>query len=328
MKIKKVFILIIFLCLFLGACTLENKQKNKTVRLCEVTRSVFYAPQYVALELGYFKENGLDISLNSADGSDKAMTAVLAHQADIALLGSAAALSVCSQGKESCPVLFSQITKKDGSFIVGRNNENFSFENLKGKEVIAGRRGGVPEMVFEHILKKLGVYKDVKINKSIKFELMGAAFGRGIGDYVCLFEPTASTLKKEKSFYILKPLSSECENISYTAYCAMPDYIKENPEVIRAFTNAIYKAQVWIKTHSAGEISKLIIPYFVDCSPEILTSCIENYISCDVWCENPVIKEKELDFLEDIMLQAGELKEKIDFNRLVENKFAYESLGS
>lgn len=330
MKIKKTK-LIIYLALLLTIVLIfalfsQKKEKNydNTIKLSEVTRSVFYAPQYVALKLGFFKENGLEVKLSSAEGSDKAMTALLAHQADVALLGTSSVISVKSQGKENCPLLFSQLTKKDGSFLVGRS-ENFSWKDLKGKQVIAGRRGGVPEMVFEHILRKLNLFGEVTLLTNIKFDLMGIAFSRGVGDYVCLFEPTASILKEEKSLYILKSLGKECENISYTGYCATPEYIKSNPEKIKAFTQAIRKAENWVHTHSAKEISEAIAPYFIDCSPDILEKCIENYLECDVWCNEPSFKENEFNLLENIMTDAGELENKVEFGEIIENKFALNS---
>lgn len=323
MKIKfcKYFILAAILSLVLTSCLHKNESKMKTVKLSEVTRSVFYAPQYVALELGFFKENGLEIKLNSAEGSDKTMTAILSRRADIGLLGTSAVLSVKSQGKENCPVLFSQLTQRDGSFLVGRT-QNFKWNDLKGKSVIAGRKGGVPEMVFEHILKEKGIYGEVKLLNNIKFDLMGIAFSRGVGDYVCLFEPTAQTLKIQESLFILESLGANCEKVSYTGYCCTPEYMQENPDVVRAFSHAVFKAEKWVKTHSAEEIADVIMPYFVSCSKEILTNSVENYLSCDVWCEEPSFKENEFELLEKIMIQAGELEEKVKFNEVVENKFA------
>ena len=323
LKIKfcKYFILLAILSLILTSCLHKNESKMKAVKLNEVTRSVFYAPQYVALGLGFFEENGLEIKLNSAEGSDKTMTAILSRQADIGLLGTSAVLSVKSQGKENCPVLFSQLTQRDGSFLVGRN-ENFKWDDLKGKSVIAGRKGGVPEMVFEHILKEKGIFDEVTLLNNIKFDLMGIAFSRGVGDYVCLFEPTAQVLKNEKSLFILESLGASCEKISYTGYCCSPEYMQENPEVIKSFANAIFKAEKWVKTHSAEEIADVILPYFISCSKEVLVNSLENYLSCDVWCEEPAFQENEFELLEKIMMQAGELEEKVAFKDVVENKFA------
>jgi len=309
--------------LFLTACSKSGSSGKETIRLNEVTRSVFYAPQYVALELGYFDEYSLNVKLTCAEGSDRTMTALLSKQADIGLLGSAATISVRSQGKEECPIIFSQLTQRDGSFLVGRS-ENFQWSDLKGKKIIAGRRGGVPEMVFEYILKEKGfnLQSDLTLLTNIQFNLMGIAFSRGIGDYVCLFEPTASLLQKEKSLYILKSLGTECDKVLYTCYCASREYINKNPKVIQSFTNAIYKAQVWVCDHSAEEIAKVILPYFVDSSLEMLTRCIQNYIDSDVWCKNPIVDRSAFVNMQNIMIEAGELENQIDFNELIENCFA------
>lgn len=296
------------------------------MRLNEVTRSVFYTPQYVAMELGYFKDYALDVRLISAEGSDKTMTALLSHQADIGLLGSSAAINVKSQGKEKSPIMFAQLTQRDGSFLVGRD-QNFDWNDLKGKEIIAGRKGGVPEMVFEYILKSKGfdITKDITLLNNIQFNLMGIAFSRGVGDYVCLFEPTASLLMKEKSLYILKSLGAECKEMPYTCYCSLPEYLESNPKTIQDFTNAIHKAQKWVKSHSAKEIAEVIATYFVDASPELLESCIQNYLKNDVWCETPCINESSFELMQEIMTQAGELDTKVNFDDLVTNKFALNS---
>ena len=322
-KPKYIFFLFFILISFLTSCSLQNNSGEKTVRLNEVTRSVFYAPQYVALELGYFKECSLDVRLSCAEGSDRTMTAILARQADIGLLGASAAMHVRSQGKEKCPVIFAQLTQRDGSFLVGRSPD-FKWDDLRGKEIIAGRRGGTPEMVLEHILKSKGfdTQNDLTLLTNIQFNLMGIAFSRGVGDYVCLFEPTASLLAKEKSFCILKSLGMECEKLLYTGYCSSPEYIESNPDTIQNFTNAIHKAQVWVKNHTAKEIAQVIMPYFVDASPELLTSCIENYLKNDVWCESPWVNQEAFESMQEIMIEAGELDKRVNFEELVVNQFA------
>lgn len=322
-------ILLFFSLIFLNACSnKKSESKNKLVRLNEVTRSVFYAPQYVAIELGYFKDYSLDVKLTSAEGSDRTMTSILSGQADIGLLGTSSVISVYNQGKENYPIIFSQLTQRDGSFLVGRES-NFKWEDLKGKSIIAGRKGGVPEMTLEYILKNKGfnLKNDVILLNNIQFNLMGIAFSRGVGDYVCLFEPTATLFQKEKSFYILKPLGLECNPISYTAYCASQKYIKENPEIIQSFTNAIYRAQIWMQNHTAEEIAKTILPYFVDVSLDLLTECVRNYISSQVWCSSPLIEYSSFELMQEVMREAGELEKKVEFNILINNKFAESSIS-
>lgn len=319
----------IFFMTFLTSCSDNSESGLKKVKLNEVTRSIFYAPQYVAMGLGYFRELGIDLDLKSGEGSDKTMTAVLSSQADIGLLGSSAVISVYSQGKEDCPLMFSELTQRDGSFLVGRTPQ-FEWEDLRGKEIIAGRKGGVPEMVLEYILSKRGIkpHEDVKLLNNIQFNLMGIAFSRGIGDYVALFEPTASTLVHEKGFYILKPLGAECEKVTYTCYCCSKKYMENNPDIVRNFTLAIYKAQIWLKTHDAEETAKVIAPYFVDADVNMLTLCVENYLKSDVWCDNPIIDQEPFNLMQEIMIHAGELESKVDFNKVVENRYAVDSVKS
>lgn len=323
-KAIEIFILFIF-SISVSSCSQNSNTDIFKIRLNEVTRSVFYAPQYVALGLNYFKDENLDIELITADGSDKTMTAVLSSQADIGLLGTSSVISVYKQGKKDCPVLFAGITQRDGSFLVGRNSE-FTWEDLRGKEIIAGRKGGVPEMVLEYILSGKGfdIRSDLKLLNNIQFNLMSIAFSRGTGDYVALFEPTASTLVKEKHFYILNALGEECEKIAYTGYCCSKSYLESNKNVVKKFVKAIYKAQKWIKSHTAQETAKLIAPYFVDSDEILLTECVGNYLKHDVWCQNPEVSKESFDLMQEIMIKAGELDSKVDFDNIVNTKLCKE----
>ncbi|MGN1043379.1 MAG: ABC transporter substrate-binding protein [Acutalibacteraceae bacterium] len=325
MKKLLVFISAFFMLCFQGCKLNTFESKVKKVKLNEVTRSIFYAPQYVAMELGYFKEENIDIELVTGEGSDKTMTSILSSQADIGLLGSSSVISVCEHGKEHCPMIFAQLTKKDGSFLVGREN-NFDWNDLRGKRIIAGRKGGVPEMVFEYILKSKGfdINKDLVLLNNIQFNLMGMAFSRGVGDYVLLFEPTSSTLIKEKGFYKLKSLGKECQNMVYTCYCASEEYINNNPQTIFKFTRAIYRAQLWVASHSADEIANLILPYFIDLDYNLAKECVKNYLESEVWSSTPVINPEEFDLIQDVMIQAGELGAKIDMKKLVNNNYSME----
>lgn len=328
-KIKLVFItLLVFVVVISMSSCYYNQNKNnlKKIKISEATRSIFYAPQYVAISLGLFEKEGLEIELTTSEGSDKAMTAVLSKHSDIGLMGSEMIAYVYNEGKENFPIIFSQLTKRDGSFIVGRD-ENFSWDSLKGKSVISGRKGGLPEMVFKHVLKKNGIIpnKDVKLLNNIKFELMGGAFLGGVGDYVTLFEPIASSFEHEKNCKVLKSVGSECGEITYTCYCSSQDYIKNNKETIKKFTKALYKSQIWIHQHDSKEVAERILPYFVNIDKSLLEESLERCVKVDVWSRTPVIKKEDFDLMQEIAIEASELKTKVDFNKIVDNQYAFEA---
>ena len=226
--------------------TKDNRNTLQTINVSEVTRSVFYAPQYVAINNGYFEERGLKIELSTGQGADAVMTSVLANQVQIGFAGPEASIYVYNEGKEDYTEVFAQLTKKDGSLLVSRTDEeNFSWENLKGKTVIPGRKGGVPYMTLEYVLKKNGINPetDVVLDDSIKFDLMAGAFTAGNADYVTLFEPTASLTEQEGKGYVVASVGEEAGEIPYTAYFAKKSYIETNEEIIQNFTDAIYEGQ-------------------------------------------------------------------------------------
>lgn len=331
MKKMKNFIILncilIFSVMFLTACTHKNNTENIKVRLNEVTRSIFYTPQYVALSKNFFKDENLEIELSTSDGSDKVMTSLLASQADIGLIGTSSIISVIEQGCENHPIAFAELTRRDGSFLVGRKND-FRWENLKNKEIIAGRKGGVPEMVLEYVLKKHGLTpnQDVKLLNNIQFNLMSVAFSRGIGDYVALFEPVASRIISEKNLFTLIDIAQECDPIPYTCYCASKKYIQGNPKIIEKFTIAIYKAQKWVQNHSSKEIAEEISKFFIDFDFDSLCKCIDKYKAIGVWSENPLITAAQFNTLQEIMISAGELKNAANFMETVNNTWAEKAM--
>ncbi|MCR4436435.1 MAG: ABC transporter substrate-binding protein [Clostridiales bacterium] len=295
------------------------------VRLNEVTHSVFYAPQYVALGQGFFKEEGLEIELTNGQGADKVMTAVLSGQSDIGLAGPEASIYVYNEGKEDYAVVFAQLTKRDGSFLMGRKAEpDFQWSSLRGKNIIGGRKGGVPEMTLEYVLKKNGLVpgKDVEVDTSVQFALMAGAFTGGQGDYVTLFEPTASLLEKEGKGYILASIGRESGEIPYTAYFAKKSYIEKNKAVIQKFTNAIYKGQLWVDSHTPEEVAKVLMPYFPDTDEGILTTVAKRYKEQDAWNKDPVLKKESLDLLQKVMQEADQLKEKAPYDKIVDTSYA------
>ncbi len=302
----------------------------KQVKVNEVTRSVFYAPQYVAISNGFFKEYGLDIELSTGQGADAVMTAVLSNGCDIGFAGPEASIYVYNEGKEDYAQVFAQLTKRDGSFLVARTNtNNFSWQDLKGKTVIPGRKGGVPYMTLEYVLKKNGINpsKDLILDDSIKFDLMAGAFASGNADYVTLFEPTASSSEAQGKGYIVASVGKEAGEIPYTAYFAKKSYITENEHVIQDFTNAIYKGQKWVASHSSAEIAEKIQGFFPDSDLETLTAAIQSYKDIDAWNSTPILKEEAFNRLQEVMTMAGELKNSAPYDKIINNSFAEKAVN-
>lgn len=336
-KVKKVIIIAIVLILIvsIGVTTIVLKNKNNqnqgvtTIQLNEVTRSVFYAPQYVAISQGFFKELGIDLEITTGQGADKVMTAVLANQSDIGLAGPEASIYVYNEGKEDYTEVFAQLTKKDGSFLVSKTKDtNFKWSDLKGKTVIPGRKGGVPYMTLEYVLKKNGLdpKKDLVLDDSIKFDLMAGAFSGGNADYVTLFEPTATMTQNAGKGYIVASVGEASGEIPYTAYFAKKSYIEKNSDVIQKFTDAIYKGQVWVKEHSAKEIAEAIQKFFPDTQIDLLAKVIQSYIDIDAWKETPVLQEESYNLLQTVMEEAGELKQRAPYNKVVNNSYAEKAI--
>lgn len=326
---KKLLILLAAVMSFTLVFSGCSKQELVKVRLNEVTHSVFYAPQYAAISLGFFKEQGLEIELTNGGGADKVMTAVLSGQSDIGFSGPEASIYVYNEGKEDYSVVFAQLTKRDGQFLMGRKAEpDFKWSNLKGKNIIGGRKGGVPEMTLEYVLKKNGLTpgKDVNVDTTVQFNLMAGAFTGGQGDYVTLFEPTASAMEKEGKGYILASLGKDSGEIPYTAYFAKKSYIEKNKEIIQKFTNALYKGQLWVDSHTPEEIVKVIKPSFPDTDEGILVKVAKNYKDYDAWNKDPVLKKESLDLLQKVMQEAGELKKTADYDKVVNTEYAKKAI--
>ncbi len=300
-------------------------EEAKLIKVNEVTRSVFYAPQYVAINQGFFKENGIDIELSTGQGADAVMTAVLSNQCDIGFAGPEASIYVYNEGKEDYCQVFAQMTKKDGSFLVARNDtDNFSWQDLKGKTIIPGRKGGVPYMTFEYVLRKNGLNPstDLVLDDSIKFDLMAGAFSSGSADYVTLFEPTASATEEQGKGYIVASVGEASGEIPYTAYFAKKSYIANNEDTIQKFTNAIYKGQKWVKEHSSKEIAEAIKSFFPSTDVDQLATAVQSYMDIDAWNETPVLKKEAFDRLQEVMTQAGELQQSAPYDKIINNKYA------
>ena len=325
MKFRRIIAL--FLCvlsLFLIGC--DRKTELRELKLNEVTRSVFYAPLYAAVSKGFFEEEGLKISIETGGGSDKSMTALLAGEADVALMGPETVVYVATQGKEDCPVVIGQLTKRDGSFLVSREDErdSFSWENLKGKSIIGGRRGGMPLMTLEYVLKQHGLEpgKDVEVIDSIQFNLMAGAFEGGTGDYVTLFEPTATNMEKAGKGYITANIGLESGEVPYTAFMMTRKMLKNEPETAEKFLKALYKAQQWVKKASDNEIAVAIEPFFPDTDIKSLEIVAKSYRETDSWMYDPIMTEDSYERLLDIISSAGELERRPNMNEIVDNSFA------
>lgn len=325
-KLSIIVSILIITLLTLGGC---GSKDLTNIKLAEVTHSIFYAPQYVAINEGFFKEEGLNVELINTKGADKTMAAVLSNEADIGFMGPEASIYVYNQGKEDYAVNFAQLTQRDGSFLVGREkDDNFSFDKLNGKTIIGGRKGGVPEMTLEYVLKKnnLKIGEDLNVRTDIQFDVMAGAFAGGEGDYVALFEPVASSLEKEGKGYVVASIGKESGYIPYTCYSAKKSYMEKNPEIIQKFTNAIYKGQLWIQNHTSEEIAKSISPQFPDTDIDSLTVVVERYKSQDTWSKTPLLEKEGIEHLMDIIELAGELDKRAPYEKIVTTKFAYSAI--
>lgn len=323
----------ILLAAAMGAAALTGCSKssgssssgNTPLVLNEVAHSIFYAPQYAAIELGYFEDEGIDLTLVNGAGADKVMTALISGDAQIGFMGSEASIYVYQEGSQDYAVNFAQLTQRAGNFLVGRQPEdNFKWESLKGKKVLGGRAGGMPQMVFEYILKKHGMdpKTDLSIDQSINFGLTAAAFTSDDADYTVEFEPFATTLESEGSGYVVASLGTESGYVPYTAYCARKSYVEQNPEIIQKFTNAIQKGMDYVNSHSAEEIAKTIQPQFKETPVDKLAVIVSRYKDQDTWKDDTVFEKESFELLENILEEAGELSARVPYEDLVTTQFS------
>ena len=329
---KKITIALVFVLILgftLTGCKQETELQN--IRLIEVTHSLFYTPQYVAMTQGFFEEEGLNIELINGKGADKVMAALISGEAEIGFMGPEASVYVYTQGREDYAVNFAQLTQRDGSFLVGREKEDdFKFEELKGKEILGGRKGGMPEMTLEYVIKNAGlkIPEDVNVRTDVQFDVLAGAFVAGEGDYVTLFEPVASTLEQEGKGYIVASIGEAGGYIPYTAYSATKNYIEKNPEIIQKFTNAILKGMIWVQNSSSEKIAEAVKTQFPDTDIEILITLIDRYRDQNSWKPDLIITEDGLNHLMDIMELAGQLEKKADYSKIVTTKFAKKAMES
>ncbi len=295
------------------------------MKIAEVTRSIFYAPQYVALEQGYFADEGLEVELQTTWGGDKTMTALLSDDADVALVGSETSIYVASRGANDPVINFAQLTQTDGTFLVAKKpDEDFTWENLIGSDFLGQRKGGMPQMVGEYVLKQHGIdpHEDLNLIQNIDFANIPGAFTSGTGEYVQLFEPQASKFEADGNGYIVASFGEESGHVPYTVFMAKQSFLNDNEETAQKFTRAIYKAQTYIQEQSPEKIAEIVAPYFEDVDVELLSSSIERYKSQGSFAEDPILDEEEWTNLKEIMEEAGELPKDIPYEELVNTTIA------
>lgn len=325
----KRFLVFLLIGLVLSGGSVWAAPKLEKVRLSEVVRSVFYAPQYVAINKGFFKDEGLEIELSTAWGADKGAAALVSGSVDIGFFGPEAAVYVYNQGASNYLVAFAQLTKGDGSFFLARQPmPNFDWKNVKGKTIIGGRQGGVPEMLMEHVLRENGItpHKDVEILQNIQFTATAGAFKSGVGDFLQLFEPTVSVLEREGIGYVVASFRTDGGILPYTVYHVRQDLLKKKSKMIQLFTNAIYRGQIWVQNHSVAQIVAVIADFFPDTDRDLLTRAVKRYQAQDTWAQNPILTKAAFNRLQEIIYDAGELKKKVPYEKMVTTKFAMEAV--
>lgn len=329
---KKTLALLMIFCftlLAIGGCSKDSSISGATpLVLNEVAHSVFYAPQYVAIEEGYFEEEGIDLTLTTGFGADKTMTALLSGEADIGFMGSESSIYVYLGDTDDYIVNFAQLTQRAGNFLVAREKiDNFSFDMLNGKNILGGRKGGMPQMVFEFILKKNSIDPaTLDINQSIDFGSTAAAFSGGQGDFTVEFEPSATLLEQEGKGYVVASLGVESGYVPYTAYSAKKSFLETNPEAVSGFTKALQKGMDYVNSHSPEEISKVISPQFPDTDMSTLVTIVTRYQEQDTWKENLIFEEDSFTLLQNILEEAGELSERVPYEDIVNTEFATQAV--
>ena len=309
----------------LSGCSAPEDKALTSGTLSEVAHSTFYAPMYVAIEEGYFKDEGIDLELVTAFGADKVTTAVISGEADIAFMGSESTIYVYNQNADDYLVNFAQLTQRAGNFVVAREPmKDFDWNDLKGCYVLGGRKGGMPQMVFEYVLKKHGIdpSKDLTIDQSIDFGSTAAAFSGGKGEYTVEFEPSATALENEGVGYVVASLGEASGYVPYTAFSAKKSYMEANPEIIQSFTDALQKGMDYVNSHTPEEIAKIIQPQFAETNLDQITAIVNRYYQQDTWKDHLIFEQAAFDLLQDILMEAGELDARVPYEKLVTTTYA------
>ncbi len=323
---KKIFTVLLVLTLVATcALTFAACERNENlIKLNEVTHSLFYTPQYLALALGYFQEEGLEIEITNGQGADNVMTALLTGEADIGLMGCEANIYVYLQGKKDYPRVVGQLTKRDGSFLVARSEmKDFDYSGIENSTVLMGRKGGMPAMILQYVLNNKGYEngRNITMDYSIEFGALGPAFTGNIGDFVPLFEPTASRMVQEGRGFIVSAIGKDSGEIPYTCYSVTADFLKDHPDKVEKFLRAVWKGTDYALSHTPEDIAALVADYF-DETPELLAAAIKNYQDFDVWTTTPVTDRQAFERIQDIMENADELSQRVSYDTIVDNSAA------
>lgn len=324
-KLMVFFLLCVLTITTMAGCQKQQSESGKKVILNEVAHSIFYAPMYVAIENGYFEEEGIELTLNTGFGADKTMTALLTGEADIGFMGPEATVYTYQGGMEDYAVNFAQLTQRAGNFVVARQADDaFDWSKLKGKTVLGGRAGGMPEMVFEYVLKKNNIdpVADLTIDQSIDFGATAAAFSGGQGDYTIEFEPHATALEQKGDGVVVASVGEDSGYVPYTAFCARKSFIEKNPDTLLSFTKALQKGMDYVAGHTPLEIAQIIKPQFAETDIETITTIIERYYEQDTWKTNLIFEEDAFILLQDILEDAGQITERAAYEDLVNPSFA------
>lgn len=319
---KKIYVLLVVLLLSFTVIFMSSCEKKNKITVGEVTHSVFYAPQYVAASEGIFERYGLDVEIILINGADKVMASLLSGDIQIGLMGPEASIYVYAQGRKDYAITFAQLTQRDGTFIVGREKiNNFTLDELKGKSILGGRKGGMPFMTLEYALKENNVYEEVNVRSDVAFAAMIGAFTQGEGDFTTAFEPSATELELNGKGYVLASIGEYTKEVAYTCFQALKSYIAENENTIVNFTNAIAESIDWVKNHTDMEVANSIHKYFQETDINVLANAIKRYRSINVWSNNPYLSTNEYKHLQDIIISSGELNNYMPYDVLVDNKY-------
>ena len=304
-----------------------KKEDDNLIKLSEVTHSTFYAPLYVAINMGFFEEEGLSIQLTSGEGADKVMASITSKSVDIGLMGPEAVIYCHLNNQKDYPVVFGQLTKRDGAFLVSKvNYENFDWSMVKGKRLLAGRKGGVPAMTLQYVLNQNGVEtNELNFDTSVSFANMAGVFQADDSvDFTTLFEPTASEVVSAGMGYIVASIGTDSGEVPYTAFATSKSFLEEKPEKVKKFLRAVTKGYEYVKNNDSSTVALALAPSFPGISENSLKITIESYLAIDAWSSTPVMSEESFNRLQDIMENAGELTSRVEFNKVVDNTYAIE----